>query len=111
MSNEFLEKVKCQSDVDEIVELHQSFLQFLVKNCLLKNKFFQLSIHEIFGVILEFCDTWRKGLDYFCSEQAQEYVEAIDLSIRNHFHFIHKILSTYISKNHSTYFQTLIAIL
>ncbi|RNA24910.1 hypothetical protein BpHYR1_009176 [Brachionus plicatilis] len=62
MSNEFLNKVKSQSDIDEIVELHQRFLQLLVKNCLLKNKYFQSSIHEVFGVILEFCDTWRKGL-------------------------------------------------
>lgn len=111
MSNEFLLRVKSQSDIDEIVELHQRFLQLLTKNCLLKNKYFQSSLHEIFAVIMEFCDTWRKGLDYFRLEQAEEYIEKIDHSIKNHFHFIYKILSTYINKNHSTYFQTLIAVL
>lgn len=111
LSNAFLRKIKTQTDIDEIIELHANFLQMLVKNCLLKNRFFQSSFLKILNLILEFCDVWRKGVFYFVNEQAKEFVQDMDKSIKQHFEFIHKFLSTFINRNHSTYFQSLIAVL
>jgi len=99
-----------QTDIDEIIDLHEKFLAKIVKNCLLQNKHFQQSFHKVFNFILQFCDMWRRGIHYF-TESIRESVIELEKNIDIYFEFIFKILSVIVNRNQSIHFQILIAVL
>jgi hypothetical protein len=107
---EFLGNLKSQTDIDEIVELHQKFLVKLVKNSLLQHKIFQQSFVEVFNLVLDFCDLWRKGMSHF-TELTRSRILELENNVKNYFAFIHSLLSAIINKNHSVYFQSLMSAL
>ncbi len=111
MSKEFLSILNKQTDIDEIVILHESFLKRLIKSCLLENKVFQSTLFKVFNLILNFCDMWRRGINYF-NKSISANVEQLEKDLNIYFEFTYKILSAVLNRNQSnSHFQSLIAIL
>lgn len=105
-----MQRLEQKKDIDEIVELHEKFLVRLVKSCLLGVNAIQNSFLRIFMWVLEFCDLWRRGVNFFTVKN-QSYVEEIEKNIDENFSFAYVLLGQISNKVHSTYLQLLVSVL
>ena len=107
-NDEFLRKLKAQTDIDDMIKLHELFILRTIKNYLIPNRPFQTCLLSIFNMILSFCDLWHRGIFYF-TEAVRETLVELERNINDYLDFIHKLLCAILNKYPLVHFQSLMA--